>query len=184
MRCFTLGAGMSGGATVDSVKQIISNWPEASQKAATATIKKYGVPDDACDSQIMWGPREPWHQIIVYQTPIPHNWPSPHLDVLEQAVNFQYPLDKYDDMVLFDGSVFAERTRGRLAARCGSEPPNFLALNLAYEIATDRRAWQDARMFYERAIANWKKGMTHPYLTGLIFQPSPHFVGDPDTRVM
>lgn len=184
MRCYTLGGGMSGGVSVDSVKQIISNWDERPRQVASETIKKYGVPDDACDSRLIWGPRGWWHEIICYRTPVPHNWPMPHMDLLEQAINYQYPLDKYDEMTLFDGSVFAERTKGRLAARCDMEAANFLAINLAYEIATDRRAWQDARLFYERAVANYKKGMTHPYMTGLIFRPSQKFVGDPDNRVM
>jgi hypothetical protein len=187
MRCFQLGAGTSGGtsgsASTGAVKDIVSNWVGRSRDVASAMIKKYGVPDEATDSRLIWGPRGVWNEIVVYREPVFHNWPTPHVDVLEQSVNYQYPLDRYDDVVMFDGSVSAERTKGVLKARCDSEAGNYLALNLAHEIATNRRAWQDCREFYEQVMMNASKGLTHSYLTGLIFTPAATPQGDPDNKV-
>lgn len=182
MRCYTQGASMSGSATSDEVKNILVNWGEGPQKIAAATIKKYGVPDEATDSCLVWGPRGVWNKIICHRIPIAHNWPVPHIDVLEQQVNYQYPLNRYNDVVMFDGSIVPQRTNGVISSRCDSEGGNYLALNLAHEIATNRRAWQDCRTFYERVIKNAMNGIPHPYMTGFVFTPATSPQGDPDHR--
>jgi hypothetical protein len=49
----------------------------------------------------------------------PHKFPQPHNDVLQQTIDYRVPVDKYADLVRFDGSAVAERTKGerRLGAR-------------------------------------------------------------------
>ncbi len=51
-----------------------------------------------------------------------------HTDLLEQFIDYKVPLDKYDDLAKFDGSVGVNRTKGELSARCDAEAHNLLAL--------------------------------------------------------
>lgn len=70
-----------------------------------------------------------------------HNWPSRHVDFLQQFVQMKVPPDKFSDVAKFDGSVQIDRTARLVSARCGGEAMNYLALNLTHEIATGKRSW-------------------------------------------
>lgn len=89
--------------------------------------------------------------------------------------------EKFDELAEYDGSVVVERTKGEIAARCDKEEANFLALNLANEIATGKRSVEDARKFYAEAI----RAMKHAeYMKGFLFQVSNAERGDADREVM
>ncbi len=49
---------------------------------------------------------------------VPHDFPMPHPDLLEQFVDYQVPPDKFDELAQYDGSVIVERTKGEISARC------------------------------------------------------------------
>jgi hypothetical protein len=53
--------------------------------------------------------------------PVDHYFPVRHPDVLEQAVHYRVPTDKFDELAAYDGSVIVERTKGEISARCGKE---------------------------------------------------------------
>jgi hypothetical protein len=57
---------------------------------------------------------------------------------------------------------------------------NFLALNLAHDIASGRRSVADARAFYARTAVEFKQGnRSSPYVTGLMFRAGAN-AADPD----
>ncbi|MEX2153654.1 MAG: hypothetical protein WD825_09970 [Gemmatimonadaceae bacterium] len=58
---------------------------------------------------------------------MPHSFPKPHTDLLEQFIDYRVPVDKYDELAAYDGSVIVERTKGEISARCDKEAMNFLA---------------------------------------------------------
>jgi hypothetical protein len=66
---------------------------------------------------------------------IPHDFPMPHKDMLYQAIAYKIDPDEADKLLQYDGSVILERTKGMIAARCDKEEANFLAINLAHEVA-------------------------------------------------
>jgi hypothetical protein len=37
-----------------------------------------------------------WKRTIVYRDEVPHNFPKPHTDVLEQFVDYKVPVGKFD----------------------------------------------------------------------------------------
>ena len=94
------------------------------------------------------------------------------------------PLGKYDDLARYDGSVIAERTKGELSARCDKEEMNYLALNLAHDVATGRRTVEDARRFYAETAMATMKGEMPPYVQRLQFDPSRGGTADPDKSMM
>ncbi|MFN2421301.1 MAG: hypothetical protein ABR527_07970 [Gemmatimonadota bacterium] len=175
-----LGKEMTGGGgekgtrgLVDwpEVDRVLEDWPDISRKAARATLEKYGPPNEATPSLLIWYDNAPWKRTIVYRDEVPHNFPKPHTDVLEQFVDYRVPVDKYDDIAAFDGSVIPERTKGELSARCDMEEMNYLALNLGHEVATGVKTVEEAREAYAQQATAFMMGRDAPYTQGLRFEP-------------
>ena len=150
-------------------KRMISGWPAKTQEVATTTMAKYGAPNEVTGTMLVWNNNGPWKKTIIHKEPVQHNFPMTHLDLLEQFVDYSVPADKYDQMALYDGSVVIARTVGEMSARCDKEEANFLALNLANDVATGKKTAEDARMYYARAIKEMMQGNMDPYLQKLHF---------------
>ncbi len=166
------------------MEAMLASWPEASRMAAMDMMRKYGSPQGVTASMLIWENNGPWKWTRIFREPVQHNFPMPHPDVLEQAINYQVPVDRYDDLARYDGSVIAERTKGQLSARCDKEGANFLAINLANDVATGRRTVEDARAYYARAMQAFKQtNRMDPYMQRLQFQP-PARAGEPDRAVI
>ncbi|MBA3526569.1 MAG: hypothetical protein H0T82_06575 [Sphingomonas sp.] len=167
------------------VQSMVAGWPEASRIAAMDMMRKYGPPQEVTASMLMWRNNGPWKWTTVSRETIPHSFPMPHPDLLEQAIDYRVPVGRFDDLARYDGSVIAERTKGEMSARCDKEGANFLAINLANDIATQRRGVDDARAYYARAMKRFKEsGQMDPYMQGLRFQVPRGNTGDPDRAVM
>lgn len=165
--------------TTGSAANTIADWPDTPREVANKMIQKYGEPDGVTPSRLVWTNQQPWKEIVVYREEVPHHFPIKHTDVLEQVIDYQVPPDKFDELAEYDGSVIAERTKGTLAARCDKEPMNFLALNLAHDIATDQKTVDEARQFYAQTAKAFMGGKKHPYTQKLQFDV-PNRAGDPD----
>lgn len=158
----------------------LEGWPEASRNAARAMIAKYGPADGCTADRFYWYNKGPFLEIIVYKEGVRHSWPKEHLDVLEHVIAWKVPADRFDDLAMFDGSVIAERTQGTLAARCDQESMNILALNLAVDVATDKKSVEEARRFYEESVSKVMAGEKPEYTLKLQFQVPAGDTGDPD----
>ena len=150
-------------------KRMISGWPAKTQEVATTTMAKYGAPNEVTGTMLVWNNNGPWKKTIIHKEPVQHNFPMAHLDLLEQFVDYSVPADKYDQLALYDGSVVVARTVGEMSARCDKEEANFLALNLAHDIATGKKNVEEARAYYARSIKEMMQGKMDPYLQKLHF---------------
>lgn len=174
-----------GGAQTMNADDVIRNWPQTPQKVAREMMQKYGQPDGVTQNMLIWNNNGPWLQTIVYREEVPHHFPMQHTDCLEQFIAYRMPVDRFDEVASYDGSVVCERTKGVISARCDNENMNYLALNLAHEIATGKRSVEDARQFYAETAMNFKQGQSSPYTEGLRFQAqsTPAETGDKDSPV-
>ena len=146
-------------------------------------IEKYGQPNGVTPDMLVWKNNGPWKRTIVSRDTVPHNFPTPHPDLLEQFINYKVPVDKYDDMAAYDGSVILERTKGEMSARCDDEGANFLAINLANDVATGKRTTEQARAYYTNAIKTFKEtGVMDPYMKGFVFSVPTGGTQDPDMK--
>jgi hypothetical protein len=161
----------------------IVDWSSEAKEIAQLIRDKYGDPDEVTDSMLIWHNNGPWKRTIVHRDPVPHQFPKPHLDGVQQFVDYDVPIDKYDDLAAFDGSVVAERTNGELSARCHDEEANFLALNLAHDIITGRKTVKEAREAYKQAMLDYRANKAVAYMEGLQFSPQFH-TRDPDVRTL
>jgi hypothetical protein len=161
------------------VKQILSHWSGKPLEGAKAIIQKYGYPHEATMSRLIWYNNGPWKRTVVYKDTVPHHFPTPHKDFLEQTIDYYVPLHLYDDVAAFDGSVYLDRTRGEASAKCHKEAMNFLSLNLLNDIVTGQRDIENAKMFYaQTAYLFSKQNMKSSYTEGLLF-PKQSNTADP-----
>ncbi len=172
--------------TVDreSLEAIIEAWPDVPQRAARTMLDRYGPPNEATASRLIWYNNGPWKRTIVYRDEVPHNFPKPHVDVLEQFVDYRVPPEKFDELAAFDGSVIPERTKGEISARCDMEAMNFLALNLAHDIVSGERTVDEAREFYAQTANAFMMNRPAPYAEKLQFQVPQGDTADLDQTMM
>lgn len=168
------------GAAIENMPDI-SGWPEASRMAAKAMIDKYGKPNESTPRMLVWYNNGPWKRTIVYDQEVAHIFPVDHVDVMEQTIDYKVPPNKATDVISYDGSVTIRRTDGELAAKCDKEGANFLAINLANDVATGKRTVADARSFYATAIKEFAlQNKMSPYMEGFQFDVAKGGSADTD----
>lgn len=168
----------------ETVDEIVAAWPDVPSEVAQTVMEKYGPPQEATPSRLIWFENAPWKRTILYRDVVQHDFPMPHPDLLEQFIDYQAPPETYDDLALYDGSVIVERTKGEMSARCDKEEMNFLAINLAHDVATGARTVEEAREFYAETAMAFMEGESDPYVEGFVFEVPEGGTGDPDEAVM
>ena len=163
----------------------IKSWPEESREAAQLVIGKYGEPNEITDTQLTWHKRGPWKRIVATKVFYSHNFPAPHIDAVESVIDYRVPVDKFTAVAEFDGSVVVERTAGEVSARCHDEEANFLALNLMHDVVIGSKTVEQAREYYAKEFADYRRKKPTPYMEGLRFQPGrDDNERDPDVRIL
>lgn len=143
-------------------------------------MKKHGPPDQITSDILVWNNNGPWKKTILFKEEVPHDFPKSHTDLLQKFIDYKTPIDKFEDLAQYDGSVIAEGTKGELSARCDKEEMNFLALNLANDAATGKKTVEEARKYYAKAAMAFMNGEKDPYTQGLKFPVYKGGTGDPD----
>ncbi len=185
--CASPGVTVGGGPGIRSataVSDVISGWPAKPQEVARATISKYGPPSEVTPTMLVWHNNGPWKRTILYRDEIPHSFPMPHTDLLQQFIDYRVPAGKFDELAAYDGSVIVERTKGEMSARCDKEEMNILALNLANDIVRGTRTVQDARNTYAQQATAFKQQLSAPLTQTLRFAIPHGGTADPDRPAM
>ena len=166
-----------------NVNEILNQWSKDTRTVAQNVIDKYGEPDEMTQTMLVWHNNGPWVKTVVVDDAVEHTFPMPHTDIVEQFIYYDVPVEKYDDLARFDGSVTAKRTQGLLSARCHDEEANFLALNLAHDVITDRLSVEEAKDKYLQTLIDFRQKKPTPYMEGLQFEPSEK-AGDPGRQMI
>lgn len=182
----SLAAGMLLASSAIAQQSVpdLSGWHEASQKAAKEMMDQYGEPDGVTDTMLIWDDTAPWKRTIVYKEAVQHDFPMPHPDVLEQFIDYDVPVEFFDDLAAYDGSVIVERTKGEISARCDKQGANFLAINLANDIVNGNKTVEEARQFYADTMKAVMNGEKPEYTTGFVFEVPKEDITNPDKPVM
>ncbi len=164
----------TGRVAGDDVQTLLRSWKDEPRKAAMKMIGKYGQPNEATATRMVWFNNGPWKYSILTNEEIPHEFPMHHHDMLRQVIDYRVSPDAVDELSKYDSSVIVDRTPGELSARCDKEEANFLAINLAHDVATKRRSVPAARAFYAKAVMAMMKGNQNreqrAYLNGFVFR--------------
>src|SRR5690349_22621952 len=97
---------------------------------------------------------------------------------------FPYTTLFRSELARFDGSVVVERTAGEVSARCHDEQANFLALNLMHDIVTGTKSVKEARDYYAKEFADYRRKQPTPYMERLRFTPGNGNTADSDSRLL
>ena len=162
----------------------IQRWPKESREAAQLVLDKYGEPDEATDSQLVWRKCGEWKRIVATKAFHQHDFPAPHQDSVESFIDYRVPPEKFSDLAAFDGSVIVERTAGEVSARCHDEEANRLALNLMHDIVTAKKTVEEARDHYAKEFLDYRRGKPTPYMEKLHFAVANGDTADSDQRVL
>lgn len=164
-----------------AVARLVDAWPEKPAEVAGKLMEKYGPPNEAAETRLIWHANGPWKRTIVYRDEVPHNFPKPHTDLLEQFIDYRVPRGRFDDLAAYDGSVVPERTKGEISARCDMEEMNFLALNLAHGVARGATTVDEARRRYAEIATSFMTGNNPPETERLLFDVPDGGTADLDT---
>ena len=177
--------GAKHSVTQAEVDAIIENWPAAPKKVVPEVIKRYGPPNEATPTMLVWHDSGPWKRTIVTSDETAHNFPTPHTDYISQTLNYDVPPEKLAALAEFDGSLILYRTAGQVTATCDNEAANLLTVNLMHDIITGRRTVEEARKEFGEQTAAWLMNREAPYTDDVLFvQPSEAETGYRDEPVM
>lgn len=165
--------------------EIIEDWPEETREPARLVIDKYGEPDEATESQLLWHDVGPWKRVVATKQAYEHAFPAPHKDSVESFINYRVPTRYFSPLADFDGSVIVERTAGEVSARCHDEEANNLALNLMHDIVAGEKSVQEARDYYAKEFLDYRRKKPTPYMDELRIPGSKEQdTADPDVRAL
>lgn len=166
-----------------SGSQLIQDWPAESKEAAQLVLDRYGEPQETSETRLTWYNAGPWKRIVAQKAFFRHDFPAPHTDSVESVIDYRVPPEKVSELAAFDGSVIVERTAGEVSARCHDEEANFLALNLMHDIVSGKKSVQEARNYYTKEFADYRRKQPTPDMERLHFSPGTSTT-DPDTRML
>ncbi|MDD5303158.1 MAG: hypothetical protein PHS14_08615 [Elusimicrobia bacterium] len=158
----TSGAGRvdaAARASAPTPEETILLWPAPAQRLAGAMLEKYGPPTRFDGDALIWLHNGPWEKTVAYR------------DHLKQVIGYRVPNDKIEPLLSFDPRVEADQNTNELSARSGSERVNFLLLNLADDIVTEKRTAAEARAFYAMTLRLEAAGKSSSYLEAFLFEP-------------
>ncbi len=162
----------------------LSDWPEASQEAAKHMMETYGEPETVTTRELTWYDTGPWKKTVIYNEATTHKFPVEHPDVMQQWIEMDVPIEMFDDLAAYDGSVVVNRTEAMISARCDKEGANFLAINLAHDIIEGNKTVEEARQFYGETIKKVMAGEKPEYTQGFIFEPVKEDLSNPDESII
>ncbi|MCF6157063.1 MAG: hypothetical protein E3K32_00510 [wastewater metagenome] len=177
-------SGTGGKVDKKTVEKIISGWKGQPKKVAQQLMEKYGPPDAASQRHLIWYDNGPWVETKVVNEEILHKFPKKHYDVVTQAVKYEVPVDKVDELIDFDGGLIIDRTTGELSVMCHNERMNTLALNLADDIVKENLSVEEAREKYAEQVEAATKGQSAPLTQRLQFDTKVAGTADPGESIM
>lgn len=163
---------------------IIESWPAAPKQHAKYIIDRYGPPNEATPTMLIWHYNGQWKRTIISTDEREHKFPTPHTDYISQFIEYRVPVELFSDIARFDGSVVPNRTTGEVFASCDMEAMNFLSLNLLHDIVNGGTTVEEARRRYADEAAAFAMNRPAPYTEKLQFEPPQRRAADPDEAIL
>jgi|GEM_PF-4868922 len=98
---------------------------------------------------------------MIFRNPIPI--------ILRTILIIPSRLKSFQNLLKFDGSVIAERTKGEVSSRCDTEAANISALNLLNDIVIGKLNAEEARDKYCNYFSAFMMNRPAPYVKELQF---------------
>jgi hypothetical protein len=143
----------------NDVQNTTNDWPDANKEVLNQLTAKYGQPNEATPSMVIWRENGPWQRTILYR--------NPGNDFLEQTVNMDVPPERLGDISLFNRSISIDQNQNEVTSRSNREEMNFLTMNLTKEIIDGRMGAMEARRQYSSVKDSMGRSQ---YMDSLNFQ--------------
>lgn len=153
----------------ETAKTVVARWPAGPRGAAELMLEKYGEPDQFDRDTLAWFNNGEWKRTVVHRAASRRDPSGRTKDFLEQTVGYLVPSEKIPDLNRFNPRLEVSMSAGEMSFSSESESKNRLALNLAEEIITGKRAVADARGFFDRTNRLAASGKSSSYLDKLQF---------------
>jgi len=168
------------GASGTAVDATLERWPAPARAVARAMIAAYGPPTRFDNASLVWLHHGPWEKVVAYRDGWPQSRVPEAQDYLRQVIGYRVPPDKLEGLLRFDPRIEPNPATNELAALSSSESDNFLLLNLADDIVTEKRTVANARDFRDRTKMLSSAGKSSPYTSGFLFEPPNEKTVTPD----
>ena len=169
----------------EQVGAIIADWPAAPKKVAQDILGRYGPPNEATPTLLIWHNNGPWKRTVVTRDERLHKFPTPHTDYITPTIAYRVPVERFVEIATFDGSCVPYRTTGEVSATCDNEAANFLSMNLMHDIVQGTRTVDEARKEFAEQTAAWALNRPAPYTERFHFDvPADADTADPDESAM
>lgn len=117
---------------------------------------------------------------IIYKEGYAHDFPEPHVDMLEQIIDYHVPAERMGELAKMEGSVIVDRTKGEVSVHCDNEGANTLSINMMHEIVTGKRTAEEAREKIVSELPKYLLNQSAPYVEKFQFDLANEEQGESD----
>lgn len=149
----------------DLARRVMSPWPRVPRRMAENLMAKYGPPDAADPDRLVWNSVGYWKRATVYRSAAGRE------DFLEQTIDYKTTPAQRAELAKMDIGLTTDPAGLEVSATSEAESTNFLAVNVAAEVARGSRTPADGRDFYVKTLRLANSGKDSLYLQGLLFLP-------------
>lgn len=92
----------------NTVAEIIADWPDEPTDIAKPIIDRYGLPDEATESRLIWCDAGPWKRTELFRDGVPHDIQKEDTDYLRLVIDYQVPPELVNAIteLEFDGNGY------------------------------------------------------------------------------
>jgi hypothetical protein len=112
------------------VDGILNTWQEKLREGAFKLINKYGYPDEASTSKLIWYNNGDWKRTIVHRDALIYLLPNNQSNFLEQTFEYMRSLG---ELKLSKENIYVNRTKKEITIFGESEEVNLRSLNILLE---------------------------------------------------
>lgn len=142
-------------------ESIVESWPPIAKQTALAMLAQYGPPDEFSKKNLIWNNNGPWNKSVVSA--------RPEDGILRQYINHDVPIQKAQALARLGAGLKSDLRARELSSASDSEETNYLALNLAHEVITEKMSAEQARELYVKTATLAKAGKSSPAMQRLLF---------------
>jgi len=157
------------------VLRLIRHWPRRSRRVAVAVMEKYGPPHMITHKSLLWIGNSPWKATVVYRAGAFGAARGKRRRALRQVIAYRVPAGKSSELERLGMGLAADSVQEELAAENDGEAENFLALNLADQVAVSGLSVDRAKDLFARTRSLEASGKKSPLTSGLVFASRASF---------
>ena len=129
-------------------KESLEKWEHKDAKAYAETlIEKYGEPDTASDSMILWEKDR-----ISKDESIKHNFPKPHRDFVYSTMTIDIPENLMEAIAKASESIIVDQLKNEVTTRCGDIIANAITLGFVQKLVDGKIDPENTKEEYKKHI--------------------------------